>query len=339
MQKVIVIAEAGVNDNGSEDIALELVRAAKNAGADYVKFQTFVTENLISKEAPKAAYQIANDGEHDSQFEMVKKLELSFDTFRRIESYCKEIGIGFLSTAFDFESLDFLGSMELDYLKIPSGEVTNAPLLTAIAKLKRPVILSTGMCTLEEIEFAVNTLYNNGLTPEQLTILHCTTEYPAPLNEVNLKAMLHLGEYFKVKIGYSDHTIGDAVPLAAVALGATMIEKHFTLDCSMPGPDHVASMEPQPLKKMIQSIRNIEIAISGSGKKEPTESELKNRIVARKSIHAACDLEEGKTIEIEHLTFTRPGDGISPIDVEKIIGKSTRISIPKGTKLSWTHIQ
>jgi N-acetylneuraminate synthase/N,N'-diacetyllegionaminate synthase len=321
MTKVIIIAEAGVNHNGNEEMAFELVRKAKECGADYVKFQTFITEKIISTKAPKAEYQIQNDGAEDSQFQMVKKLELSFDAFRRIESYCKELQIGFLSTAFDFESLEFIDSLNPDYLKIPSGEITNTPLLQAIASKNRPVILSTGMCTLPEIQYAVDTLFKAELQPEQLTILHCTTEYPTPLNEVNLKAMLHLQQVFGVKIGYSDHTIGATVPFAAVALGATMIEKHFTLDRQLPGPDHIASMEPYDLAEMVKSIREIEVAIAGSGIKEPTPSELKNRVVARKSIHIAHNLEEGHALQFDDLEFTRPGDGISPIEIEKVLGK------------------
>jgi N,N'-diacetyllegionaminate synthase len=315
---VFVIAEAGVNHNGSLDLAKKLVDAAKDAGADCVKFQTFVSKNIVSKNAVKAEYQKLQTEPEESQHDMLKKLELSFDEFLELNEYCKSKDIEFMSTAFDFDSIDFLDGLEMGIWKIPSGDITNLPYLIKIAKLNRPVILSTGMSTMEDIRSAIKSLKENGVT--ELTVLHCTTEYPTPFEDVNLNAMNTIKEQFNVKVGYSDHTKGIEVPIAAVALGATVIEKHFTLDRNMEGPDHKASLEPDELKTMVDSIRHIELAL-GNGMKKPAESEKKNMAVARKSIIASKDIKEGEIFTEENLTVKRPGDGISPMRWFDVIGK------------------
>ncbi|ALZ87504.1 N-acetylneuraminate synthase [Aerococcus urinaeequi] len=315
---VFVIAEAGVNHNGSLELAKELVDAAKDAGADCVKFQTFVSKNIVSKNAVKAEYQKQQTEPEESQQDMLKKLELSFVEFVELNEYCKCKSIEFMSTAFDFDSIDFLDSLEMGTWKIPSGDITNLPYLIKIAKLNKPVILSTGMSTLEDIRSAIKVLKENGA--EELTVLHCTTEYPTPFEDVNLRAMNTIKEEFGVKVGYSDHTKGIEVPIAAVALGATVIEKHFTLDRNMEGPDHKASLEPNELKAMVDSIRHIELAL-GNGMKQPAESEKKNMAVARKSIIASKDIKTGDIFTEENLTVKRPGDGISPMRWFDVIGK------------------
>jgi N,N'-diacetyllegionaminate synthase len=315
---VFVIAEAGVNHNGSLELAKKLVNAAKDAGADCVKFQTFVSKNIVSKNAVKAEYQKQQTEPEESQHDMLKKLELSFDEFVELNEYCKSKSIEFMSTAFDFDSIDFLDSLEMGTWKIPSGDITNLPYLIKIAKLNKPVILSTGMSTLEDIRSAIKALKENGV--EELTVLHCTTEYPTPFEDVNLRAMNTIKEEFGVKVGYSDHTKGIEVPIAAVALGATVIEKHFTLDRNMEGPDHKASLEPNELKAMVDSIRHIELAL-GNGMKQPAESEKKNMAVARKSIIASKDIKTGDIFTEENLTVKRPGDGISPMRWFDVIGK------------------
>ncbi|MBQ7076684.1 MAG: N-acetylneuraminate synthase [Lachnospiraceae bacterium] len=317
---VYIIAEAGVNHNGKLEIAKKLVDSAKAAGADCVKFQTFKAEKLVSKNAVKAEYQKETTGD-SSQQEMLKKLELSYDEFIELKKYCDKVGITFLSTPFDSESVDFLNSLDMPFWKIPSGEVTNYPYLVKLAKTHKPVIMSTGMCDLNEIDAAINVLKENGAG--EITILHCNTEYPTPFTDVNLKAMVSMKETFDVKVGYSDHTKGIEVPIAAVALGATVIEKHFTLDKNMEGPDHKASLEPYELKAMVDAIRNIEKAL-GTGKKAPTESELKNKAVARKSIVAACDIKKGQTFTEENLTVKRPGTGLSPMFWNEIIGTTAK---------------
>ena len=312
-----IIAEAGVNHNGSLELAKNLVDKAKEAGADCVKFQTFIASQIVSKNAVKADYQKKQTAKSESQHEMLKKLELSFDDFIELNNYCKEIGIEFLSTAFDFESIDFLNQLGMQVWKIPSGEITNLPYLIKIAKLNKKVILSTGMSTMREIEDAVNILKDHGAS--ELIILHCTTEYPTPYEDVNLNAMLAIKEKFGYEVGYSDHTMGIEVPIAAVALGAKVIEKHFTLDRTMDGPDHKASLEPSELKTMVDAIRNIELSM-GTGIKEPADSEKKNIAIARKSIVANQSIKKGDILTETNLTVKRPGDGISPMKWFEIIG-------------------
>lgn len=320
-RKVTIIAEAGVNHNGSIENALRLIDAAVEAGVDYVKFQTFKSENLVTKSAKKADYQVKNTGTVDnSQFEMLKKLELSHENHKILVDYCNTRNIRFFSTAFDLESLQYLKNLDLELVKIPSGEITNLPYLRKAAQLFNRVILSTGMCTMQEIESAIHVFLNEGVTKNNITILHCNTEYPTPMQDVNLRAMLSIRQYLGTDIGYSDHTLGIEVPIAAVALGATIIEKHFTLDKNMPGPDHAASLEPYELKAMVNAIRNIEKAISGTGEKEPSESEKKNIAIARKSIVAKRDIKKGEIFSEENITVKRPGSGISPMKWDEIIG-------------------
>lgn len=318
--RVIIIAEAGVNHNGSLDMAFQLIDAANRAGADYVKFQTFKTEKNISRNAPKAAYQIKNTGEEETQFEMVKKLELSEENHVELINYCKTKNIQFLSTPFDFESIDFLRKLGIRLGKIPSGEIVNLPYLRAMAKAFPELVMSTGMATSEEVSQALDVLIQNGSTKEHITILHCNTEYPTPMEDVNLNAMVTISRDMGIAAGYSDHTLGIEVPIAAVALGATMIEKHFTLDRTLPGPDHVASLEPAELTAMVRSIRNIEKAM-GSGFKEPSASEQKNRIIARKSIVAGVLIRKGEKFTEDNLAIKRPGTGISPMEWDNVVGQ------------------
>ena len=320
MGKTLIIAEAGVNHNGSLEIAKQLVRTAKECGADIVKFQTAKLDSLVSKFAEMADYQKANTGKVESQKEMLSKLLLTFDEFTELVEYCKEVGIMFLSTPFDIESIHFLNDMQ-EIWKIPSGEITNYPYLVEIAKTGKKIILSTGMSEMDEIRAAVELLKENGAS--DISILHCTTEYPAPLNEVNLNVMSSLKKEFDCKVGYSDHTKGIEVSLAAVAKGADVIEKHFTLDRNMEGPDHKASLEPDELKALVEGIRNIELA-KGSFEKVPTESELKNRSVARKSIVAARNISAGEVFTEENLTTKRPGNGISPMKWNEVIGTTAK---------------
>ena len=316
----IVIAEAGVNHNGSIDMAKQLIDAASEAGVDYVKFQTFKAGNLVTKSAAKAEYQKRNIDDNDnSQYAMLKKLELSSEWHFELIDYCTQRGVSFFSTAFDLDSADFLSSLHLGIWKIPSGEITNYPYLKKIASFCEPVILSTGMGNLEEIEAAIDVLIKFGMQREQITILHCNTEYPTPFEDVNLRAMLTIKEEFGVKVGYSDHTRGIEVPIAAVAWGAKVIEKHFTLDRNLPGPDHQASLEPDELKAMVDSIRNIEKAL-GDGEKKVTASEGKNIAIARKSIVAACPIRKGEIFSEKNLTVKRPGTGINPMRWEEIVG-------------------
>lgn len=318
--RVIVIAEAGVNHNGSLELAKELVRKAVDAGVDYIKFQTFKAEKCVSKNAKKAEYQAVNTGDSkESQLDMVKKLELSQSDHFELVELCKALNIKFFSTAFDLDSIDFLHSLNIGLWKIPSGEITNYPYLKKIASFHEPVVLSTGMCELSDIEDAIKVLTDEGLEKNQITILHCNTEYPTPYQDVNLKAMQEIKENFGVEVGYSDHTKGIEVPIAAVALGATVIEKHFTLDRNMEGPDHKASLEPSELKQMVSSIRNIEQAL-GSGHKVISDSERKNIAIARKSIVAACDIKKGEIFTEDNLTVKRPGTGISPMRWAEVIG-------------------
>ncbi|WP_370776794.1 N-acetylneuraminate synthase [Roseburia sp.] len=312
---VFIIAEAGVNHNGSLELAYKLVDAAKEANADCVKFQTYITENDTAVNCEKAEYQKTE--QQESQYELLKKLELSFDDFRKIQEYCKKKGIMFLSTPFDIESLKFLEEIHMPIWKIASSEVENFQLLREMAKTHKPIILSTGMCTIEEISNAVDVLKKYGAG--EIRILHCNTQYPTPMEDVNLKAMYELKSMFQCDIGYSDHTQGIEVPIAAVAMGATIIEKHFTLDRNMEGPDHVASLNPLELKEMVQAIRNIEKAI-GTGKKVPSNSEKENRIAARKSIFARCEIKKGQKFTEENIIAKRPGGGVNPMRWEEVIG-------------------
>ena len=321
---VLIIAEAGVNHNGSIDVAKQLIDKAAEAGADIIKFQTFKSEKLVSKSARQAEYQKRNIGSKadDSQLNMLKKLELSQEDHEELMQYCQQKGIKFFSTAFDMESIDYLHSLHMGLWKIPSGEITNFPYIRKIAQYGEPVILSTGMCEMDDICAAMNVLIKFGVKREQITILHCNTEYPTPFEDVNLKAMIALKDEFKVEVGYSDHTKGIEVPIAAVALGATVIEKHFTLDRNMEGPDHKASLEPDELKAMVSAIRNIEKAVGGDGIKHVSESERKNIAIARKSIVAACDIKAGEIFTEQNLTVKRPGNGISPMRWEEVLGQT-----------------
>ncbi len=312
-----IIAEAGVNHNGDINIAFKLCDAAKYAGVDAIKFQIFDADKLVTKNAKKAEYQDKNDKSSDTQYQMLKKLALSNDDFKKISDYCAKIGIKFMATAFDENSIDFLHSLGVNVIKVPSGEITNLPYLIKIANLWNNIILSTGMATLEEIKDAFKILSKNGA---KVTILHCTTEYPAPFETVNLNAMKTIGKSLNVNYGYSDHTKGIEVPIAAIALGATVIEKHFTLDKSMEGPDHIASIEPDELKLMVDSIRNVETAL-GDDQKIVNECEMKNRLVARKSIVAKKNIKKGEPFTEDNLTTKRPGTGISPMKWYDLIGK------------------
>lgn len=317
MRKVLIIAEAGVNHNGDVNIAKKLVREAKCCGADIVKFQTAKLDALVSGIAPMADYQKQNIGIEESQKDMLRKLLLSYSDFIELACYCKEVGIQFLSTPFDIESIHFLNDMQ-NIWKIPSGEITNYPYLVEIAKTGKEIILSTGMSTLQEVDAALAVLRNNGAG--EITLLHCTTNYPTPMEDVNLKAMLTMKGHCGCQVGYSDHTQGIEVPVAAVAMGAVVIEKHFTLDRNMEGPDHKASLEPDELKEMVSAIRNIEKAV-GNGEKIPTDSEKANLAVARKSIIAAKGIKAGEIFTEENLTTKRPGTGINPMGWEEILGK------------------
>lgn len=335
--KTLIIAEAGVNHNGDMNLAKQLIDIAAEAGADFVKFQTFKADKLVSKEAKKAEYQAKNlDDGDQSQYNMLKKLELNEDQHQELFYYANTVGIKFLSTGFDEESVEFLNMLGIELFKIPSGEITNLPYLQYVAEKGKPLILSTGMATLSEIEAALFVMENAG--GKDITILHCNTEYPTPMQDVNLKAMNTIGDAFKVKVGYSDHTLGIEIPIAAVALGATVIEKHFTTDRNLPGPDHKASLEPEELKAMVAAIRNIEKALSGSGRKQPSESEAKNKSVARKSIHLKKAIKKGEVFSMRNLEMKRPGDGISPMDLPLVLGRKSDKEIPAGEKLNWSFI-
>lgn len=319
MSRTFIIAEAGVNHNGSLDLAIKLVDEAVNAGVDAVKFQTFKADKLVSKTAQKADYQKQTTSATESQYEMIKKLELDETSHRELIQYCKEKQIIFLSTPFDHESIQLLNNLGLSIFKIPSGEITNLPYLQHIGKFGKDVILSTGMADLGEIEDALNVLEQEGLPKEKITVLHATTEYPCPFDEVNLQAMQTIKAAFDVKVGYSDHTQGIEVPIAAVAMGACIIEKHFTLDRNMDGPDHKASLEPKELKLMVHSIRRIDQAL-GNGIKKPSKSELKNKINIRKSLVASTEISKGDIFTDQNITIKRPGNGLSPMQWNEIIG-------------------
>ena len=320
MKQVFIIAEAGVNHNGSIEIAKKLIDVAVDAGVDAVKFQTFKTENLVSKNAQKAQYQKENIGDNDnSQFNMLKKLELDIGTHQELIDYCNSKNIMFLSTPFDLDSIELLNDLGLEIFKIPSGEITNLPYLRDIGKLNKKVILSTGMADIGEIEDALDVLVNAGTKKENITVLHANTMYPTPMEDVNLKAMVTIGNTFDIAFGYSDHTLGIEVDIAAVAMGACCIEKHFTLDCTMEGPDHKASLEPDELKSMVSAIRNIELAL-GSSIKKPSKSEIPNMQIARKSIVAKMDIKKGDKLSEENITIKRPGNGINPMRWDEIVG-------------------
>jgi N,N'-diacetyllegionaminate synthase len=316
---VFIIAEAGVNHNGSIELAKKLIDVAVEAGADAVKFQTFKTEKLVSKNAQKCEYQKEITDSKESQFDMIKKLELDMDTHKELMAYCKTKNIMFLSTPFDHDSIELLNDLELEIFKIPSGEITNLPYLRHIGKLGKKVILSSGMADIGEIEDALDILIQAGTKKENITVLHANTMYPTPMEDVNLKAMVTIGNTFDIAFGYSDHTLGIEVDIAAVAMGASCIEKHFTLDCTMEGPDHKASLEPDELKAMVKAIRNIELALGRSIKK-PSKSEIPNMQIARKSIVAKSAIKEGDILTEQNLTIKRPGNGISPMKWDEIVG-------------------
>ena len=323
LSKVFIIAEAGVNHNGSTELAKKLIDVAVHSGADAIKFQTFKAENLVSKKAQKAEYQKQTTDSKESQFEMIKKLELDVDTHQALMAYCAEKNILFLSTPFDHDSLNILNKLGLDIFKIPSGEITNLPYLKQIGALNKQVILSTGMANLGEIEAALAVLVSAGTQRKRITVLHANTMYPTPMEDVNLKAMQTIGQAFDIAYGYSDHTLGIEVDIAAVAMGASVIEKHFTLDKTMEGPDHKASLEPDELKAMVKAIRNIELAL-GSRVKQVSNSERPNMAVARKSLIAKIDIKQGEQFTENNLTIKRPGAGISPMRWDEVIGQTAQ---------------
>lgn len=322
-KNVFIIAEAGVNHNGNVTIARKMIDAARRAGVDAVKFQTFKAELSISRFAPKAHYQKKTTGDQESQLEMVRKLELTKGAHIELMTHCKRSGLMFLSTPFDLESVDVLKGLGLTIFKIPSGEITNLPLLRKIGGLKKKIIMSTGMSTLDEIKKAFDVVVKAGTRKENMTLLHCNTEYPTPFEDVNLRAMLQLKDVFKVDVGYSDHTTGIEVSIAAVALGATVIEKHFTLDKNMQGPDHQASLEPKELCEMVKAIRHIEKAL-GSSDKKPSPSETKNILIARKSIVAARDIQKGEVFTEKNLAVKRPATGLNPMLWDQVAGKKAK---------------
>ena len=335
--KVIIIAEVGVNHNGDLLTAKKLIDVAVEANVDYVKFQSFKADKLVSRTAKKAIYQQSNiNDSDDSQYNMLKNIELSHLDHLELIRYCNDKNIKFFSTAFDVEGVTYLNELGLEMFKIPSGEITNYPYLKAIALLGKPVIMSTGMCHEYEIKQALDILLQFGISREMISVLHCNSEYPTPMKDVNLKAMLSIKDNIDIEIGYSDHTLGIEVPIAAVALGAKIIEKHFTLDRTLSGPDHAASLEPNELKAMVKAIRNIELAISGNGVKKPSDSEIKNITVARKSIHLNKNLSKGHIICEEDIIALRPGDGISPMKWNTILGKKLKGGKKQFDKLSYS---
>jgi N,N'-diacetyllegionaminate synthase len=336
--KVMIIAEAGVNHNGSIELAKQLVDVAADAGVDYVKFQTFKAEKIASKSAEKAQYQKNTTDNSESQLSMLKKLELSHDDHLVLIDYCKSKNISFLSTPFDLDSIDLLKQLGISLGKIPSGEITNLPYLKKMAAGFDELILSTGMADMKEIEEAIDLITSTGFSKDKLVVLHCTTEYPTPFEEVNLTAMNSIQKAFGVRVGYSDHTKGIEVPIAAVALGAVIIEKHFTLDRNMEGPDHKASLEPGELKAMVSSIRNIENAL-GDGVKRATPSEVKNKAIARKSIVAARDIKAGEMISEKDIDIKRPGNGISPMRINEVIGKKALGDISEDALIDFSFLQ
>jgi N,N'-diacetyllegionaminate synthase len=325
---VFIIAEAGVNHNGSIKVAKKLIDVASDAGADAIKFQTFKSENIVTKYAPKANYQKITTDKKLSQLNMLKKLELSFNNHKKLIDYCKKRKIMFLSSPFDLESIDLLNQLGLKIFKIPSGEITNILYLRYIGRLKKKIILSTGMSNIKEIKNALKILNNSGTPKKNITVLHANTQYPTPMHDVNLNAMVTIGKKLKVKIGYSDHTLGIEVDIAAVAMGATCIEKHFTLNHKMVGPDHKASLEPRQLKEMINSIRNIELAL-GSNVKKSTESEKSNIKIIRKSIVSNSIIKKGEILNENNITVKRPGNGISPMKWDRFIGTRAKKNYKK----------
>ena len=341
MKSTIIIAEAGVNHNGNISQAKNLINKAVEAGADYIKFQSFKADKLVSPNAQKADYQVQNmdSDNNQEQYQMLKQLELSEKAHEELIHYCQKNNIKFLSTAFDNYGLFYLDSLGLDTFKSPSGEINNYPYLRTLAKIRKPVILSTGMANLQEIKEALNILTSEGLSKDQITVLHCNTEYPTPMEDVNLKAMLTIQKELGVKVGYSDHTLGIEVPIAAVTLGATVIEKHFTLDRNLPGPDHRASLEPDELKAMVKAIRNVEKVMSGDGVKRPSNSEVKNLPIVRKSIHTKVPIQKGEILSEENLIPLRPGDGISPMHWQEIIGRKTLRDLEAYHQLSWDEVE
>lgn len=332
--RVKIIAEAGVNHNGSIELAKQLVDAAADAGADFVKFQCFKADAVVSKSAAKAAYQTKTTGSAESQYEMIKRLELGVEEHKLLMDYCRQKNIGFLSSPFDLASIDLLNELGLNTFKVPSGEIVNLPYLRKLGKLNKKVILSTGMADLGEIEDALDVLVERGTNKENIIVLHCNTEYPTPYTDVNLKAMQTIKTAFGVRVGYSDHTQGVEVPVAAVVLGAEVIEKHFTLDRNMEGPDHKASLEPHELTAMVSAIRNIEAAM-GDGVKKPCESERKNIPIARKSVHYARNMEADTKITFDDIIMKRPGTGISPMQYETILGKVLNRSVKEDDMVKW----
>lgn len=338
MNKVFIIAEAGVNHNGSMDLAKKLIDVAVEAKADAVKFQTFIAEKVMSKYAKKAEYQIKETGGGESQLDMVKKLQLSFEDFKELQKYCNQKKILFLSTPFDMDSLEFLRSIGIDLMKLPSGEITNLPYLKRAAQISKEIILSTGMSTLGEIETAIKILTDEGMSKEKITVLHCNTEYPTPMKDVNLNAMITIRDAFKINVGYSDHTLGIEVPVAAVSLGAKVIEKHYTLDKNMEGPDHRASLDPIELKQMVNAIRNIELAM-GDGIKKPSPSEIKNKNLARRSVHILKGVQQGQILTEKDIIMKRPGDGISPMLLDLVIGKKVKRDLPEDYMLMFNDIE
>ncbi len=326
IKKIFIIAEAGVNHNGSFQNAIELIDAARESGVDAVKFQTFKPEEMVSRNAKKADYQNETTGSRESQLDMLRKLALTYDEFIRLKEHCDKTGIMFLSTPFDNDSIDFLNHINVPIWKVPSGEVTNVPYLIKIAQTKKTIIMSTGICELHEIDFALKLLIDNGA--QDIILLHCNTEYPTPMEDVNLKAMLTLSNTFRLPVGYSDHTLGIEVPIAAAALGACVIEKHFTLDKNLEGPDHKASLDPEELREMVTAIRNIEAAL-GNELKKPTESELKNKDIVRKSIVARHKINAGEVFTEENITVKRPGNGISPAKWFDILGQKAKWDFEK----------
>jgi N-acetylneuraminate synthase/N,N'-diacetyllegionaminate synthase len=340
MKKTLIIAEAGVNHNGDKDMAKALIKVAAECGADVVKFQTFNADKLVSQSAKLADYQQQNlNDETSSQLEMLKKLELPLSWHFELKQFASDLGISFCSTPFDEVALDFLCDLGIPFIKVPSGEITNKPFLERIASKNLQVILSTGMASMSEVSDAVNVFLDKGLKRDQLTVLHCNTEYPTPFEDVNLKAMLQFRDNLGLNYGYSDHTLGAEVAIAAVSLGASVIEKHFTLDKNLPGPDHIASLEPEELRSFIQSIRNTELLISGTGIKEPSSSELKNKEIARKSIHLIKGKKQGEIISFDDLEMKRPGNGISPMEYDKVLNKIVTRDLSIGEQLKWTDLE
>lgn len=328
-QRTLIIAEAGINHNGDISLAKKLIDEAKKAGVDIVKFQTWKTELLVTKDAEQAEYQEQNTGKSESQFDMLKKLELSYEDFIELKAYSDESGITFLSTPDEEQSADFLNEIQ-SMFKIGSGELNNIPFLKKIAKFGKPIILSTGMGTIAEVETAINAILEEGLSLENLTVLHATTDYPTDFKDVNLSAMNTIANTFPgLKVGYSDHTLGIEIPIAAVALGATVIEKHFTLDKSMKGPDHAASIEPHELKMLVEGVRNIEVSL-GTGWKTPVSNELKNKDIVRKSVVASCNIQKGQILELRNLAIRRPGGGIAPESIDDLIGTEASKDFSEG---------